>query len=71
MKHSEVKRLVNSLNDLYDNYVEQVFDGRLPKALEVVILNIVASGGYKTQDETFKELSDALCYYYGNGHWEE
>ncbi len=71
MKHSEVRQLVNSLNDLYDDYVEQVFDGRLPKALEHVILNMVASGSYEIQEEVFYKLSNALCYYYGNGHWEE
>ena len=71
MRHQYVKDLVNKANSKHFNFVDDICEGNLPKALEITILNMVLEGRYSTNPSTFGDLSDALHYLNQNGHWSK
>ncbi len=70
MKHSEVLALVNNhYSATYENYVEEIYNGNLPKALSDTVLSMVVSGLHIHSPEEFKLLADALQELHTKGFW--
>lgn len=70
MKHSFVKAVVNSLNQNFGDFVEEICNGNLPKAVEMTVLAMVVDGRYKEYYGDFETLAEAMKELEAKGYWE-
>ena len=59
MKHIFVKQVVDSLNQSHVNFVDKVYDGNLPKAINDTIIKMVKENTYKKYYADFEVLRKA------------
>lgn len=71
MKHKFVKDVVDSLNQSHVDFVDSVYDGNLPKALNDTILKMVKEGTYKKYYADFEVLRKAMVEIDTEGYLED
>ena len=71
MSYDQVMNLVNQYHTQHADYVQDFYNGNLPKALQDTILEMVANRDYLKFPVEFEQLSYSLAELNKIGFWEK